>query len=195
MTRGFADRHSLLPGSRVLPVGWEHHLGDALAENRGGRFAGKAFVPYIRVHATRGYAMITLTVTAKGQVTLRKDLLQHLGVEPGQKIEISHRGGATRPVRIRVGAAQGLRPGAGRHSRCGAGAATCLRGGLKKSDRRKQQCIHQKAEEIRIALKSPSRWRARSFSAYRWRIRGCLVPPFDKGGPGGISRRWGFAKA
>jgi bifunctional DNA-binding transcriptional regulator/antitoxin component of YhaV-PrlF toxin-antitoxin module len=33
--------------------------------------------------------MITLTVTAKGQVTLRKDLLQHLGVEPGQKIEIS----------------------------------------------------------------------------------------------------------
>ncbi len=33
--------------------------------------------------------MITLTVTAKGQVTLRKELLQHLGVEPGRKIEIS----------------------------------------------------------------------------------------------------------
>ena len=32
--------------------------------------------------------MTTLTVTAKGQVTLRKDLLRHLGVEPGQKIEI-----------------------------------------------------------------------------------------------------------
>ena len=32
--------------------------------------------------------MTILTVTAKGQVTLRKDLLQHLGVEPGQKIEI-----------------------------------------------------------------------------------------------------------
>ena len=30
--------------------------------------------------------MSTLTVTAKGQVTLRKDLLQHLGVRPGEKI-------------------------------------------------------------------------------------------------------------
>ena len=30
----------------------------------------------------------TLTVTAKGQVTLRKDLLTHLGVRPGSKIEV-----------------------------------------------------------------------------------------------------------
>jgi len=28
----------------------------------------------------------TLTVTAKGQVRLRKDLLRHLGVHPGEKI-------------------------------------------------------------------------------------------------------------
>lgn len=33
--------------------------------------------------------MTTLTVTAKGQVTLRKDLLKHLGVEPGQMIEVN----------------------------------------------------------------------------------------------------------
>jgi AbrB family looped-hinge helix DNA binding protein len=33
--------------------------------------------------------MSTLTVTAKGQVTLRKDLLQHLGVRPGEKIAVS----------------------------------------------------------------------------------------------------------
>ena len=32
--------------------------------------------------------MRTLTVTAKGQVTLRKDLLQHLGVHPGEKISV-----------------------------------------------------------------------------------------------------------
>lgn len=32
--------------------------------------------------------MGTLTVTAKGQVTLRKDLLEHLGVHPGDKIAI-----------------------------------------------------------------------------------------------------------
>jgi len=30
--------------------------------------------------------MGTLTVTAKGQVTLRKDLLEHLGVRPGDKV-------------------------------------------------------------------------------------------------------------
>jgi AbrB family looped-hinge helix DNA binding protein len=32
--------------------------------------------------------MSTLTVTAKGQVTLRKDLLEHLGVHPGEKIAV-----------------------------------------------------------------------------------------------------------
>lgn len=32
--------------------------------------------------------MTTLTVTAKGQVTLRKDLLRHLGVRPGDKIAV-----------------------------------------------------------------------------------------------------------
>jgi bifunctional DNA-binding transcriptional regulator/antitoxin component of YhaV-PrlF toxin-antitoxin module len=32
--------------------------------------------------------MSTLTVTAKGQVTLRKDILKHLGVGPGQQIVV-----------------------------------------------------------------------------------------------------------
>ncbi len=32
--------------------------------------------------------MTTLTVTARGQVTLRKDVLQHLGIRPGEKIEL-----------------------------------------------------------------------------------------------------------
>ena len=32
--------------------------------------------------------MSTLTVTAKGQVTLRKDVLTHLGVRPGDKITL-----------------------------------------------------------------------------------------------------------
>jgi AbrB family looped-hinge helix DNA binding protein len=32
--------------------------------------------------------MSTLTVTAKGQVTLRKELLKHLGVQPGEKITV-----------------------------------------------------------------------------------------------------------
>jgi bifunctional DNA-binding transcriptional regulator/antitoxin component of YhaV-PrlF toxin-antitoxin module len=32
--------------------------------------------------------MGTLTITSKGQVTLRKDLLTHLGVSPGEKIVV-----------------------------------------------------------------------------------------------------------
>jgi bifunctional DNA-binding transcriptional regulator/antitoxin component of YhaV-PrlF toxin-antitoxin module len=30
----------------------------------------------------------TLTITARGQVTFRKDVLQHLGIRPGEKIEL-----------------------------------------------------------------------------------------------------------
>jgi len=32
--------------------------------------------------------MATLTVTARGQVTFRKEVLQHLGIRPGEKIEL-----------------------------------------------------------------------------------------------------------
>ncbi len=32
--------------------------------------------------------MTTLTVTARGQVTFRKKVLQHLGIKPGEKIEL-----------------------------------------------------------------------------------------------------------
>lgn len=48
--------------------------------------------------------MSTLTVTTKGQVTLRKDLLQHLGIQPGEKVSVEKLPGgrievkATRPT-------------------------------------------------------------------------------------------------
>ncbi|KXV03436.1 transcriptional regulator [Caballeronia megalochromosomata] len=32
--------------------------------------------------------MSTLTVTARGQVTFRKEVLQHLGIKPGDRIEL-----------------------------------------------------------------------------------------------------------
>jgi len=32
--------------------------------------------------------MSTLTVTTRGQVTFRKEVLQHLGIKPGDKIEL-----------------------------------------------------------------------------------------------------------
>jgi len=34
---------------------------------------------------------MTQKVTARGQITLRKDLLQHLGIEPGGSIEFEKR--------------------------------------------------------------------------------------------------------
>jgi bifunctional DNA-binding transcriptional regulator/antitoxin component of YhaV-PrlF toxin-antitoxin module len=32
--------------------------------------------------------MITLTVTSRGQVTFKKDVMQHLGLKPGDRIEL-----------------------------------------------------------------------------------------------------------
>ena len=32
--------------------------------------------------------MAVLTVTTRGQVTFRRDVLQHLGIRPGEKIEL-----------------------------------------------------------------------------------------------------------
>lgn len=32
--------------------------------------------------------MTILTITARGQVTFRKDVLRHLGIKPGEKIEV-----------------------------------------------------------------------------------------------------------
>lgn len=47
--------------------------------------------------------MTTLTVTSKGQVTLRRDLLDHLGVKPGDKISIDK----LPEGRVQVSAARG----------------------------------------------------------------------------------------
>jgi antitoxin PrlF len=51
-----------------------------------------------------GVVMSSVSVTAKGQVTLKRDLLQHLGVRPGERIDIEKLPGgelrvrATRPT-------------------------------------------------------------------------------------------------
>ena len=44
--------------------------------------------------------MTTLTVTARGQVTFRKDVLQHLGIKPGEQIDFDKLPGGE--LRIRV---------------------------------------------------------------------------------------------
>lgn len=43
--------------------------------------------------------MPTLTVTARGQVTFRKEVLQHLGIRPGEKIELDLLPGGKAAVR------------------------------------------------------------------------------------------------
>jgi antitoxin PrlF len=43
---------------------------------------------YLTLFDIEGFVMSTLTVTTKGQITLRQDLLKHLGVMPGQKVEV-----------------------------------------------------------------------------------------------------------
>ena len=48
--------------------------------------------------------MTTLTVTAKGRVTLRKDVLEHVGVHPGEKVSVDKLPGGRIGVRA-------LRPG------------------------------------------------------------------------------------
>jgi bifunctional DNA-binding transcriptional regulator/antitoxin component of YhaV-PrlF toxin-antitoxin module len=50
--------------------------------------------------------MSTLTVTAKGQVTFRQDILKHLGVQPGEKINVEK----LPEGRIEVRAARPKRP-------------------------------------------------------------------------------------
>lgn len=50
--------------------------------------------------------MTELTVTAKGQVTLRKDVLRHLGVAPGDKVDVAVLPGG----RVELRAARPARP-------------------------------------------------------------------------------------
>jgi AbrB family looped-hinge helix DNA binding protein len=53
-----------------------------------GRSHGNALLHYRIIWSMRIQAMAILTVTARGQVTFRKDVLQHLGIQPGEKIEL-----------------------------------------------------------------------------------------------------------
>src|SRR5215469_14298995 len=69
-------------------IAWFAKLSRGQCDGAGARLERKAFLPYVGYfNETR--QMSTLTITAKGQVTLRKDLLEHLGVRPGEKITVA----------------------------------------------------------------------------------------------------------
>lgn len=66
--------------------------------------------------------MSNLTVTAKGQVTLRKDLLNHLGIGPGEKVAVSKLPGGAIEIRAeratgRISDVFGMLKGKGRRRR------------------------------------------------------------------------------
>ena len=46
--------------------------------------------------------MSELKVTAKGQVTLRKDLLEHLGIGPGDRIQVDKLAGSRLQIRAKT---------------------------------------------------------------------------------------------
>lgn len=50
--------------------------------------ANNAIQHYDALQYSEGARMTTLTITARGQVTFRKEVLQHLGIKPGEKIEL-----------------------------------------------------------------------------------------------------------
>jgi len=46
---------------------------------------------------------VTVTVTAKGQVTLRKEVLEHLGAKPGDRLEVELLPSGRIEARVRPG--------------------------------------------------------------------------------------------
>ena len=52
------------------------------------RIENNAKMDYIRP-PSGDFRMITSTVTARGQAAFRKDVLHHLGIRPGEKIELN----------------------------------------------------------------------------------------------------------
>lgn len=59
--------------------------------------------------------MTSLTVTMEGQVTLKRDLLQHLGIQPGERIELDKLPGGE--LRVRAERATGsIESFIGRHA-------------------------------------------------------------------------------
>lgn len=55
--------------------------------------------------------MTALTITTKGQITLRRELLQYLGIAPGQQVEVHKQ--ANGVLILQAKAAQGLEAFAG----------------------------------------------------------------------------------
>jgi AbrB family looped-hinge helix DNA binding protein len=66
-------------------------LGKRQLEPESGKSGAQTQVMQIcitMIVSTNEVNMSTLTVTARGQVTIRKEVLQHLGIQPGEKIEL-----------------------------------------------------------------------------------------------------------
>ena len=66
----------------------QHLEGSCAANTILIRLAGNEYFNYyIAAISERVFLMTSLAVTMKGQVTLKRDLLQHLGIKPGERID------------------------------------------------------------------------------------------------------------
>lgn len=75
---------------RLDASGAEYGRGVVKLRSCATRIGSNVILHYYRCIIQCDYedTMTTLTVTARGQVTFRKDVLQHLGIRPGGKIEL-----------------------------------------------------------------------------------------------------------
>jgi hypothetical protein len=82
------DRAGGLVNNAAFLVNCEEHRDEAIHAPRSSPWiASLCCKDNIKTFTTR-LSMNPLIITARGQVTLRKDLLKHLGVRPGEKIAV-----------------------------------------------------------------------------------------------------------
>ena len=80
-------RHTAPPSYRDTDIRELLAITDA-QQGTGKPIDGNEYSPYHVCKLLWRAFMASLTVTVKGQVTLKRDLLQHLGVKPGERIDI-----------------------------------------------------------------------------------------------------------
>jgi len=67
--------------------------------NRQTHIDGNVYLPYSARNRVMEAVMASQAVTVKGQVTLKRDLLQHLGIKPGERIDFEKLPGGELRVR------------------------------------------------------------------------------------------------
>jgi bifunctional DNA-binding transcriptional regulator/antitoxin component of YhaV-PrlF toxin-antitoxin module len=73
-------------GTDVVPEDAEDDVKFSPSRGTHGLIDGRVGITSVETSMERD--VVTLTVTSRGRVTLRQDVLRHLGTRPGEKIEL-----------------------------------------------------------------------------------------------------------